>query len=478
MSNENKAILITYPDAFGQGLKDLREVLVAHFSGAIGAVHILPFYPSSADRGFAPLAYSQVDEAFGTWEDIKAIAQSFPIMADFMINHLSAKSPEYIDFLQKGEKSVYKELFLRYKTFWESGEPTKAQEDAIYKRKPKAPYVEACHPDGSIEKVWSTFSDEQIDLNTKSGEGRAFIKRNLEGLARRGIAIIRLDAFAYAVKRAGGSCFFEEPEIWELLEMCQSVVEPYGAAILPEIHEHYTIQQKLALKGYATYDFALPMLLLNALYFGQTKYLKNWLEICPRKQYTTLDTHDGIGVVDVKGLLPDSEIEKTRDHLYEYGANVKRDYNSIAYNNLDIYQINCTYYSALGEDDAKYLLARAVQIFAPGIPQVYYVGLMAGRNDIALLEETKNGRDINRHGYSISEAEAEIKRPVVQKLIKLMGLRDQYAAFSGDCLITQREAHTLIITRAVEGETLSLHGNFITAGFTITLNGQPLNWQG
>ena len=94
-------------------------------------------------------------------------------------------------------------------------------------------------------------------------------------------------------------------------------------------------------KGYYVYDFALPMLLINALYYGQTKYLKHWLEICPRKQFTTLDTHDGIGVVDVKDLLPDEEINRTKEDIFKYGANVKKIYNTAAYNNLDIYQVNC-----------------------------------------------------------------------------------------------------------------------------------------
>lgn len=121
------------------------------------------------------------------------------------------------------------------------------------------------------------------------------------------------------------------------------------------------------------------MLLLHAIYFKNSEYLKHWFEICPRKQFTTLDTHDGIGVVDVRGLLPDEEIEAAKEHLFEYGANVKRVYNTEKYNNLDIYQINCTYYSALGDDDNAYLLARAIQFFAPGTPQVYYVGLLAGK---------------------------------------------------------------------------------------------------
>lgn len=114
-------------------------------------------------------------------------------------------------------------------------------------------------------------------------------------------------------------------------------------------------------------------------------------------------------MVDVKDLLTDEETEVTREALYTQGANVKTE----DYNNLDIYKINCTYYSVLGNDGQAYLLARVLQCFAQGIPQIYYVGLLAGENDIELLESTKEGRNINRHYYDLEEIEREVQRPVV-----------------------------------------------------------------
>ncbi|CEY57455.1 glycosidase [Streptococcus pseudopneumoniae] len=114
-------------------------------------------------------------------------------------------------------------------------------------------------------------------------------------------------------------------------------------------------------------------------------------------------------MVDVKDLLTDEETEVTREALYAQGANVKTE----DYNNLDIYKINCTYYSVLGNDGQAYLLARVLQCFAQGIPQIYYVGLLAGENDIELLESTKEGRNINRHYYDLEEIEREVQRPVV-----------------------------------------------------------------
>ena len=460
-------MLITYADSMGDNLKDLADVMDKYFKDAVCGIHILPFFPSSGDRGFAPMDYHVVDKAFGDWDDIKRLSEKYYLMADYMINHISAKSEYYKDFLEKKDESEYKDLFIRYKDFWENGEPTEEQVDAIYKRKPRAPYVDAKFADGTSEKVWCTFDEEQIDIDCKSAKAKEFIKDNLTTLCERGFALVRLDAFAYATKKAGSSCFFIEPDVWELMGECQDIVEPYGVKLLPEIHEHYTMQQKIASHDYYVYDFALPMLLINAIYYGQSMYLKHWLEICPRKQFTTLDTHDGIGVVDVKDLLPSEEIDRTKEDIFKYGANVKKIYNTAAYNNLDIYQVNCSYYSALGDDDNAYLLARAVQFFAPGIPQVYYVGLLAGKNDLELLEETKVGRNINRHYYKLDEIEGEVQRPVVQKLLELMKFRNEHPAFDGEFILEDCSDEELIILRKNNDDYARLKCNLKTKEFTI-----------
>lgn len=468
MNLQNKIMLITYADSMGKNLKELHEVLNKYYKDAISGVHILPFFPSSADRGFAPMCYDKVDETFGDFSDIEKIGREYYLMFDFMVNHISAQSEYFQDFLKNKENSLYKDMFIRYKEFWKNGEPTQEQIDKIYKRKPRAPYIEAEFADGSKEKIWCTFCTEQIDLDVTKEKTREFIKNTLKEMCCHGASVIRLDAFAYALKKADTSCFFIEPDIWELLYEIENIVKEEGAEILPEIHEHYTIPMKIADKGFWIYDFALPVLTLHALYNHTGKYLKDWMEMCPMKQFTTLDTHDGIGIVDVKDLLPDEEIEIVKEQLYKQGANVKKIYSSEAYNNLDIYQVNTTYYSALGNNDDAYLLARAIQFFAPGIPQVYYVGMLAGSNDIELMERTKNGRDINRHYYSKDEIEDEQDRTVVQKLKELMILRNTHPAFSLDGTIEiQTDGDRLIITRKYGSDSITLKSDLTTYRFEI-----------
>lgn len=474
---KNQCMLITYADSLGANLKELDAALRTSLQEVVEGVHILPFFPSSADRGFAPIRYDQVDGAFGDFGDIRRIAEDHPLMFDFMVNHISRQSAYFQDFLRNKDASPYRDMFIRYKDFWPGGSPTEEQVERIYKRKPRAPAIEAVFADGTRESIWCTFSEEQIDLNVTAPITRKFIRDTLTHMCEDGAAIIRLDAFAYAVKKPGTSCFFVEPEIWELLYEIQKIVEPYGVEILPEIHEHYTIQLKLAEKGFWVYDFALPMLVLHALYSGKGERLAHWLNICPRRQFTTLDTHDGIGVVDVADLLSPEEIEDTREALFTKGANVKKIYNTAAYNNLDIYQINCTYYSALGNNDTAYLLARAIQLFAPGIPQVYYVGLLAGENDIDRMEKTKQGRDINRHAYTLEEIGREVQRPVVRQLFELMRLRNTHPAFGGTEFSDQAvietalpDESTLRITRRSGEHQLCLTANLKDHSFRITEN--------
>ncbi len=439
----NQIMLITYADSLGNNLKDLDRVLSDYLEGAVSGLHILPFFPSSADRGFAPVTYREVSPEFGNWDDIMSLADRYYMMYDYMINHLSAHSEIYQDFLAKKDESRYRDFFIRFKDFWPEGEPTQEQISQLYLRR-EVPYIEAEFADGSTEKLWCTFSPEQIDIDCLHSEtAKEYLRENLQFLSAHGASLIRLDALAYASKRRNTNCFFVEPEIWQIMGDCQKALEGTGVEILPEIHENYFIQKKLEEKDVYTYDFQLPMLILNAVYFGRTLYLKDWMKLCPRKQFTTLDTHDGIGVVDVRYLMPDEEVLETKKKVFEANPDITRLHKKVNFSKFDTYQICCSYYDALGSDDERYLIARAVQFFAPGIPQVYYVGLFAGRNDYELYDKTQQPRDINRHYYSLEEIEAEFKRPVVQKMNRLMKLRNSHPAFNGNFVLMDTDEVTL-----------------------------------
>ncbi|GMM19743.1 sucrose phosphorylase [Lactobacillus amylovorus subsp. amylovorus] len=476
----NKVMLITYPDSLGKNIEELRDVLKNDLKGAVGGIHLLPFFPSTGDRGFAPTDYTKVDPKFGDWSDVEKLGQEYYLMFDFMINHISRHSKYYEDFQQKRDKSKYADLFLSWDKFWPKGRPTKADVDLIYKRKDKAPYQEITFADGSKEKLWNTFGPEQIDLDVRKKVTQEFIKQTLNQLIEHGADIIRLDAFAYAVKKLDTNDFFVEPEIWDLLAQVRDDIAAKGAMILPEIHEHYSMPFKIAKHGYFIYDFALPMVTLYSLYSGKSERLAHWLKMCPMKQFTTLDTHDGIGVVDARDILTPEEVKYTSQELYKVGANVKKKYSSAEYHNLDIYQINTTFYSALGDDDKKYFMARLLQVFAPGIPQIYYVGMLAGKNDIKLLEETKEGRNINRHYYTREEVAEEVKRPVVASLLKLFTFRNTEAAFDleGNIEVETPSENEIRIVRMNKDQThkAELKANLKTLDYQVLADGKEINF--
>ena len=160
----------------------------------------------------------------------------------------------------------------------------------------------------------------------------------------------------------------------------------------------------------------------------------------PGNCVTVLDTHDGIGVVDVgssdlvpgvPGLMAPEQIDALVETIHANSRGTSRQATGAAASNLDLYQVNCTYYEALGRDDRRYLLARVLQLFVPGIPQVYYVGLLAGANDLDLLQATGVGRDVNRHRYAPAEVERDLDRPVVRALLAALRLRRAHPAFGG-----------------------------------------------
>ncbi len=439
MAIKNKVQLITYPDSLGGDLKTLNDILLKYFSDIFqGGVHILPPFPSSGDRGFAPLTYLEIEPRFGTFEDMRAIGEKFDLIVDLMINHISKQSKYFQDFLEHGRKSEFADLFITLDKLFEDGKPIQEDIDKMFLRRP-IPYSTFTIKDtGEEEKVWTTFGkdnpSEQIDLDINSEKVKQLIKQFFVNFSENNVKIVRLDAVGYVIKKLGTSCFFVEPEIYEYLDYIMEIANSLGIELLPEVHSHYSIQYKLAQHGFWIYDFILPYTILDALVNRNSDRLIEYLRTRPAKQFTMLDCHDGIPVKpDMDGLVDTKEARKLVDVCLERGANLSLILSDEhkAEDGFDVHQIRCSYYSVLNCDDDAYIAARAIQFFVPGVPQVYYVGLLAGENDIEAVKATGEGREINRHNFSIEEIEQAIEKKVVQRLLKLIRFRNEYEAFNG-----------------------------------------------
>jgi sucrose phosphorylase len=445
--------LMTYADSMGGDLATLQGLLDGPLSGLFGGLHILPPFPSSGDRGFAPMTYEEIEPAFGSWADIERLAEDRDVLLDVMINHVSRRSPAFEDFLQVGRQSRFADLFITLDKVWPNGDPPAGDVAKIFLRKPDAPFsTVTIASTGEQERIWTSFGtkdwSEQIDLDVTSPQTRALITDWLRSFAGHGVRIIRLDAVGYVIKKAGTSCFMVEPEIYAFLDWIVGVADSLGLVLLPEVHDQYATHEALARHGYWTYDFVLPGLVLHAFATGSSTRLGQHLARSPERQFTMLDCHDGIPVrPDLDGIIGQGDMLDLADLVQQRGGNVNRILSEAHANgDVDVHQLNCTYYAALDCDDDRYVAARAIQLFARGVPQIYYVGLLAGENDHAALAESGEGRAINRHNYSTGEVTAALDRSVVRRVLDLVRLRSADPAFGGALYVSSPSASSVRMT--------------------------------
>lgn len=275
----------------------------------------------------------------------------------------------------------------------------------------------------------------QMDLNIKSPLVWEFYDNTLKTLADYGAKIVRLDAFAYAPKEVGEKNFLNEPATWDVLTKVRELADKYNVRLLPEIHASYEekIYEKIANKGYMTYDFFLPGLIIDAFEQQSGEVLKKWADELVEKKIQVvnmLGCHDGIPLLDLKGLISEERIQSVIDTVVKRGGYVKDLHGQ---KNV-YYQVNATYYSALGEEDKRMLLARAIQIFMPGKPQVWYLDLFAGKNDYEAVKRAGAGghKEINRTNLTTKEMEAGLQRDIVLKQLEMLRFRHTFPVFSNE----------------------------------------------
>lgn len=492
---KNGPMLNAYPDSVGGNLSSMAKLLSTELSGAFSSFYVLPsLYHSDLDRGFSVIDYDLCD-ALAKPEDLEDLKSlGIDLKLDIILNHASTQSPQFLDLLEKGEKSEYADFFIDWNKFWE-GHGTMTEEGYIqpdpelikdmFFRKPGLPLLMVEMKDKTKKPYWNTFYQEiienpdgskkylgQMDLNIGSPKVFDFYRETLKKLASYGASIVRLDAFAYAPKAPGRRNFLNEPETWDLLSSIRDIAEPLGLTLLPEIHDAYSakIYKKVAEKGFMTYDFFLPGLLIDAIDRAKPDKLLSWAnEIYESgiKTVNMLGCHDGIPVLDLKGLLDDNEIQALIDRIVARGGLIK---NLHGQKNM-YYQVNSTYYSALGADDDAMTLARAIQLFMPGKPQVWYLDLFAGENDLAAVEKAGPGghKEINRTNLSLAEVGKALEKPVVTEQLRLLRLRNTHPAFFDGNFSAESEGTKLTMSWEKDGKSISLKADLKEKTYEINI---------
>ncbi|MFC4096732.1 sucrose phosphorylase [Euzebyella saccharophila] len=503
-SISNGVMFNAYPDSIGTKLSDTVAMLqMPEFKEVFSLFYVLPtFFNSDLDRGFSIIDYN-INEELVSKDDIQALDElGIMLKFDIVLNHLSVASPQFKDLLKNGENSKYKDFFINWNSFWKGNGsmdengiiiPKKEYLDKLFMRKVGLPILKVPFPDGSEQPYWNTFYQKidkesntilgQMDVNAKSPLVWDFYEETLAKVKSYGCSILRLDAFAYLHKEVGQSNFFNKPGTWEYLQRIKKIAEKNGLTLLPEIHAEYGLHlhDEVANEGYQIYDFFLPGLMIHTLETANHTALFTWAREIVNKGYKTvnmLGCHDGIPVLDLKGkevsgtynqgLLENDEIESIMNIIMERGGRVKNLYGPSG-KKISYYQVNATFFSALGENEQKLLLARAIQMFMPGIPQVWYLDIFAGKNDYEAADKAGSGghKEINRSTLTKEEILSGLQRKVVRDQLEIMRLRNTSNAFLGQMKINDSKEDEIDLVWKNGADFVQLTANLKTFNFAI-----------
>ena len=436
------AMLIVYADSVvARGrppLETLGEFTKRHIGGAFGRLHVLPFFPSSSDDGFAVIDYRRVDHRLGDWENVRALTQRYDTMFDLVINHCSRESLWFADFV--GGRDPGRHYFITL--------PEESDTSAVVRPR-TSPLVSAVHTYAGIRHVWNTFSDDQVDLDfTNPAVLREFADILFFYVAQ-GARLIRLDAIAFLWKRLGTSCM-SLPETHAVVRIMRLLLDyaRAGVRLLTETnvpHEENVSYFGDGDEAHMVYQFSLSPLLLYSYAFGNASYLTAWAaRLAPPPDGCTyanmFASHDGIGLRPLEGLVPDGEVARLVERMHERGGFVtlRQASRRESGDGLKPYEINIAPFSAFGGrsgDLNAYLAAHTLLVSFQGVPAIYIHSLLATPNDLELVEATGRTRSINRGQWQLSDLEERLADPssdqsqALDHFKRILALRSAQEAF-------------------------------------------------
>ena len=445
--DEQTIVMITYGDSILPGgeqseqtpLQVLANFLSENLAGLLKAVHILPFFPYSSDDGFSVIDYRQVNPALGNWKEVEEIAQSFVVMSDLVINHISSQSEWFQQFLEGKPPGC---------NYFIESDP--ALDHSAVVRPRSSPLLTAVETSRGPRHVWTTFSADQVDLNFANPSVLLEFIEIVLDYCQRGVRWIRLDAVGFLWKKLGTSCMHLQ-ETHAAIRLIREVLAlTYPTAVIIT-ETNVPNRENLSYFGnrneaHMVYNFSLPPLLLNALIRGEARHIKTWMMSMPPAPqgcayFNFTASHDGIGMRPAEGLLDDSELGTLVKTMEQFGGRIS--YRSRSDGSKSPYELNISLFDALqgtikGPDQwqrQRFLCSQTVMMSLEGVPAFYIHSLLATPNDQAKVEQTGHNRSINRHQWDSDQLQQALADPesnqawVFNALKELMALRSQQPAF-------------------------------------------------
>jgi glucosylglycerate phosphorylase len=486
--SQEDVFLITYGDTLKKRgerpLETLFKFAFRQFKDVFSTIHILPFFPFSSDDGFSVIDFFTVNPELGTWEDIRRLGREFQLMFDLVLNHVSAKSMWFQNYL--AEKPNYEDFAIEVDPLANLSLVTRPRSSPLLTRFKKT--------SNEPVYVWTTFSADQIDLNYKSLEVLKQMVKALLFYVEQGATSIRLDAVAYIWKEIGTPCIhlIQAHQMVQLFRSILNVVAPNVLLITETNVPHYENMSYLGdghNEAQMIYNFTLPPLILYTFVREDSTVLSEWAKDLkvPSNSNTFFNftaSHDGIGVRPLEGILPQAEIDTLIDVVKENGGRVSYKRNPDGSDSP--YELNITYMDALLPPEVtkkswhgqKFLASQSIQYALPGVPASYIHSVLGSRNWEAGVRQTQSARTINREKLQVDDVLSQLKNPetfrsqIFNRYIKMIKTRRKQPAFhpNADFEILGIDPQVFVIARHAENQKLYAVTNISSKRVTASLS--------
>lgn len=439
---EKDAVLITYGDTIvgnEHGLRVLDRFLKTYVKDSISAVHILPMFPYTSDDGFSIVDYRTINPELGTWEDVRRLSQSYDLMIDAVINHVSKSSEWFQKFLLCEEP--YRDYFI-------TADPNMDYSSVTRPR--TTPLLTPFETREGVKYVWTTFSDDQIDLNYRNVDVLIEIIDTLLMYAQNGARFIRLDAIGFLWKEPGTTCM-HLVETHEIVKLIRKILNIYSPNTLIITETNVPHKDNISYFGngedeaHLVYQFPLPPLTMFSILKGNAVKLSRWAKsIKPAGKHTTyfnfLSSHDGIGIRPVEGILTEDEIQFLIDNTLINGGIVS--YKDNGDGTKSPYELNINYQDALSSPEEsdevrikRFCAAETILMSLQGIPGIYIHSLLGSRNDYYGMSTSNIPRRINRQRLGFEKLQRDLnsdtnRSKIFNELIRRLQIRKRHNAFS------------------------------------------------